>query len=54
YGAPGGGYGNTDYGATSDSYDNSAPPPAASDFSGSYGSADAGHGYESIVAGGWE
>ncbi|GJV85347.1 DEAD-box ATP-dependent RNA helicase 52C-like protein [Tanacetum coccineum] len=28
---------NTDYGATtSDSYDNSAPPPAASDFSGSF------------------
>ncbi|PWA94287.1 helicase Cas3, CRISPR-associated, core [Artemisia annua] len=51
YGAPAGGngndtsYGNTDYGTTSDSYDYSAR---------SYGSADAGHGYESIVAGGWE
>ena len=49
YGAPAGGYGNdasygnTDYGTTSDSYDYSAPPPAACDFSGSYGSAD---GYE--------
>ena len=49
YGAPAGvygndtSYGNTDYGTTSDSYDYSAPPPAASDFAGSYGSADAGH-----------
>ncbi|GJZ75714.1 DEAD-box ATP-dependent RNA helicase 37-like protein [Tanacetum coccineum] len=44
YGAPSGGYGNTDYGVTSEINDYFASPSTAFDFSGSYSSADAGHG----------
>ncbi|KAI3714797.1 hypothetical protein L6452_21757 [Arctium lappa] len=52
YDHPSSGYDTADYGGASGSVEYAPPPPA--EFSDCYGGGGGGHGYESIVAGGWE